>query len=48
MILITEHVITGPWNIGFMKYLKDIVYNYSKQVVALDKLKIVYVGFDPI
>ena len=40
-------MIAGPWNVGCIKHLQDIVKDYIKKIAALEKLKIVFGGFEP-
>ena len=42
-----EHVIARPWNAGCLKDFQDIVKDYIKKVVTLEKLKIGFGGFEP-
>ena len=40
-------MIAGPWNIGCLKHLQDIVKDSTKMFAALEKFKTVFGGFEP-
>jgi len=46
-MILHKYEIAGPWNIGCLKHLQEIVQDFTKKIAALEKLRIVFGGFEP-